>query len=212
MNSGLVANTLYPIEILIKNKGYAIQNDLYQISFLPVISTISTNQGSLSGGTKISITGDGFSNSFTLINIGMTSYTASKAQITYNSIDLTTLADQAGSNEILVYVNSLKSSCETTNCNFTFTSDVTPTVSSIQPTSLTTLNSQFTISGSNFGSDSSKVHVKIGSVDCILVSLVDTSIVCTLAALDLGSQSVDILVDGNFGFKFHFCIYLLSIK
>ena len=44
-NSGLVANKLYPIELLVKNKGYALQNDYYQINFLPVITWISNNQG-----------------------------------------------------------------------------------------------------------------------------------------------------------------------
>ncbi len=47
LNSGLVPNKLYPIELLVKNKGYALQNDLYQISFLPIITSISNNQGTL---------------------------------------------------------------------------------------------------------------------------------------------------------------------
>ena len=47
LNSGLIPNRLYPIELLIKNKGYALPNDYYQISFIPVINSISNNQGEL---------------------------------------------------------------------------------------------------------------------------------------------------------------------
>ena len=45
MNSGLVPNKPYPVELLVKNKGYAVQNDFYQIYFLPAITSISSNQG-----------------------------------------------------------------------------------------------------------------------------------------------------------------------
>ena len=199
LNSGLVPGTLYPIEVLLKNVGYAIQNAVYQISFLPVISAISTNQGSIAGGTLVNITGDGFVSALTLLDLDVTRYSQSlqNAQITYNSISVTTALDQAGTFEMLVHVNAIQALCESSNCNFTFTADVTPTVNSIQPTTFTALNTQFTISGVNFGTDSSKVHVTIGSVNCAIVSVVDTSIVCTLAALDLGSQSIDVLVDGK---------------
>ena len=45
LNSGLVANTPYAIELLVKNVGYALQNDYYQINFLPSIISISKTQG-----------------------------------------------------------------------------------------------------------------------------------------------------------------------
>ena len=54
-NSGLVPNQLYPIELLVKNKGYALQNDYYLINFLPVITSISKNQGIYNCKKKISI-------------------------------------------------------------------------------------------------------------------------------------------------------------
>ena len=92
-------------------------------------------------------------------------------------------------------VNGVDAVCNT-NCNFTFDSTLTPSVSSISPTSLTTPNTVFTISGNSFGTDMSKVHVTIGQVTCQVTSVVDTSIVCTLANLNLGIQNVNVLIDG----------------
>ena len=45
LNSGLIPNVPYSIEVLIKNKGYALQNSFYKINFLPSITSVSANQG-----------------------------------------------------------------------------------------------------------------------------------------------------------------------
>lgn len=119
----------------------------------------------------------------------------SNAQITYNNITFTTQQDQAGTYQMKTSVNGVDAVCNT-NCNFTFDSTLTPSVSSISPTSLTTPNTVFTISGNSFGTDMSKVHVTIGQGACQVTSVIDTEIVCTLANLNLGSQSVAVLVDG----------------
>ena len=47
LNSGLIPNVPYSIEVLIKNKGYALQNSFYRINFLPSISSVSKNEGSI---------------------------------------------------------------------------------------------------------------------------------------------------------------------
>ena len=120
----------------------------------------------------------------------------SNAQITYNTITFTTQQDQAGTYQIKTSVNGVAAICNT-NCNFTFDSNLTPSVSSISPTSLTTPNTVFTISGNSFGTDMSKVRVTIGQGACQVTSVTDTEIVCTLANLNLGSQSVAVLIDGK---------------
>jgi hypothetical protein len=108
---------------------------------------------------------------------------------------LTTQKDQSGTFEIRAFVNGVAAVCNT-NCNFTFDSTLTPSVTSVSPTSLATPNTVFTISGTSFGTDMSKVHVTIGQVTCQVTSLVETSIVCTLANLNLGTQNVNVLKDG----------------
>jgi len=153
--------------------------------------------GSISGGTRITINGDGFTSALTSVILDLTQYSIlnSNAQITYNNITFTTLEDQPGTYQIQTSVNGVVAICET-NCNFTFSSAFTPTVSSISPTSLTTPNTSFTISGTSFGTDMSKVQVTIGQVACEVISTIDTAIICTLPNLNLGSQSVNVLIDG----------------
>jgi len=112
-----------------------------------------------------------------------------------------TQQDQAGSSQIQTSVNGVSAVCNT-NCNFTFSSALTDAVSSISPTSLSTPNTVFTISGTSFGTDMTKVHVTIGQVDCQVTSTTDTEIVCTLSNLNLGSQSVSVLIDGKRYFIF----------
>jgi len=199
VNSGLIPNVAYPIEILVKNQGFAVQNSFYKINFLPSITSLSTNQGSVEGGTLLTINGDGFSISQTYVIIDLSQYSIlnANAQIANTNITLTTQKDQSGSFEIRAFVNGVAAVCST-NCNFTFDPTLTPSVTSVSPTSLATPNTVFTISGTSFGTDMSKVHVTIGQVTCQVTSVVDTSIVCTLANLNLGSQNVNVQIDGSY--------------
>ena len=188
----------YPIEILVKNQGFAVQNSFYKINFLPSITSLSTNQGSVEGGTLLTINGDGFLNSslttVTLVELSRYSILNSNVQ-SYTNITLTTQEHQSGTFEIRTFVNGVAAVCST-NCNFTFDPTLTPSVTSVSPTSLATPNTVFTINGTSFGTDMSKVHVIIGQVTCQVTSVVDTSIVCTLANLNLGSQNFTVLIDG----------------
>ena len=93
-------------------------------------------------------------------------------------------------------VNGVDAVCNT-NCNFTFSSSSTPTLTSITPLTLSTPNTIFTISGTSFGTDLTKVSVTIGRVTCQVTSTIDTNIMCTLPYLDLGSQTVAVLINGK---------------
>ena len=155
----------------------------------------------------MTISGDGFSTSLTSVVLDLTRYSLANAnaQITYTSIVLTTQLDQSGTFPIRTSVNGVSAVCNT-NCDFTFSSSSTPTLSSITPTTLSASNVDFTISGTLFGTDMSKVHVKIGQVTCQVTSTIDTAIVCTLPNLNLGSQTVSVLIDG-----IYLMIILMSI-
>ena len=109
-------------------------------------------KGSISGGTLVTISGDGFTSSLTSVILGFTQYSSrnTNAQITYSTITFTTQQDQAGSSQIQTSVNGVSAVCNT-NCNFTFSSALNTSVSSTSPTSLPTPNIVFTISGTLFG-------------------------------------------------------------
>ena len=156
----------------------------------------------MAGGTLITIGGDGFVSSLTSINLDLSLYYNNfYANVTYNSIVLTTSENQEGTFSFNVFVNQIKAMCSI-DCNFTFTSDKTPEITSISPDTFTDLNTTFTISGNKFSNDKTKVHVKIGTQYCEIDSVNDTSIICVLPRLNLENQSITILVDGKlFTFK-----------
>jgi hypothetical protein len=148
----------------------------------------------------VTITGDGFISSLTSVILHLSQYNALNGkitQITDTSLTLTTQSDQAGTFQLATYVNGVAAVCQIANCNFTFSSSFTPTLTSITPLTLSTPNTIFTISGTSFGTDSSKVSVTIGRVTCQVTSTIDTTIICTLPYLDLGSQNVAVLINGK---------------
>lgn len=198
LGSGLLPNILYDIEVLVKNQGYALQNDFYQISFESVITDVSVNEGSISGGTLLVISGDGFSHSSTFVNLDLTQYSSRNfnvENITYDTIVFSTKLDQEGTFPFVVNTNGQNALCMTHNCNFTFSSNFTPIIGSISPITFSSLNTTFTITGSNFGNDS--VHVTIGKSNCLVQLSNDTYILCLLDSLNLGPQSISILADGK---------------
>ena len=145
----------------------------------------------------LTISGDGFVSSITQIILGVSSYFNNiNANVTYNSIILNTSPDQEQTYELMVYVNGVKANC-TINCNFTFTIDSTPEISSISSNNFNDLNTTFTINGSKFSADMSKVKVTIGDEICNVESSSLTSISCILPRLSLGSQNVNIFIDSK---------------
>ena len=45
LNSGLLANRPYSIELSVNGLGFALQNDFYQINFVPAILSVTPTQG-----------------------------------------------------------------------------------------------------------------------------------------------------------------------
>ena len=136
--------------------------------------------------------------SLSQVSLGLSTYSIylNNANMTYNSITLTTLIDQESTNDVRVYVNGVKAICNVTD-TFRFTIDVTPEISSILPNNFGDQNTTFTISGSKFSNDVSKIQVTIGTEICELVSSNLTSISCVLPRLNLGAQYLNVLVNSK---------------
>lgn len=154
----------------------------------------------MAGGSSISINGDGFVPSQTAVVLGSSTFQLknSNANIAYTSINFETLPNQEGAYELSVYVNGFQAVCSNNNCNYTFTSAATPKLTAVSPNTLSDSNTLITITGQNFGSDSSKVKVSIGGEDCAVASTSQTTITCTLNRLALGNQAVMVTIDGKY--------------
>ena len=141
----------------------------------------------------MSILGDGFGGQV-VISLGSYQYTSGpNALIAYDSIHLTTLSDQNGDYELSVVANGVMVECLAT-CNFSIRSAYTPLVTSASPSSVSDSSSQVVITGSNFGSNSEATLVHVGSSNCTIVSVSDTSITCALlSGIDLGDQAIEVI-------------------
>jgi hypothetical protein len=150
--------------------------------------------GSSEGGTTIVISGDGFSDG-SLVQLSGISYTRTNANISYNQISLITKLSPVGVNSLSLYVNGIKALCSSSSCDYEFSSQVAPTLSLISPTSISDA-AIVTISGTQFGSDSTKLSVKIGTETCSVTYSTSNSITCSLTGLRVGSQLVIVNLQG----------------
>lgn len=196
-NSGLIPNFDYPIEVLVKGVGYALQADSFKIKFLPYIETYSPTIGSIAGGTQLLIKGDGFMPEQTSIQIGQSIfYSTVNAKVNHESILIETSTEKSGKYEIKVFSNSAQAVC-IGSCEFEFTSTNAPQINSVSPQSLNT-SSIVTIVGKNFGVNATAVSVKIGENECNVTSIEDVKIKCFIKGISEGSNLLTINVIGKF--------------
>jgi hypothetical protein len=76
------------------------------------------------------------------------------------------------------------------NCTFTTSSSYTPTITAVSPNTVSDSNTEITIDGQNFGIDSSNITVRIGDQNCLVSSVLDTQLNCTINGLSVGDQPV----------------------
>ncbi len=159
--------------------------------------SITPNKGTDLGGTSVTIYGDGFYTDQTNINFGLeTDFNSKTAKISYDTIIFKTWAASEGDYLIKVIVNNQDSVCNT-NCTFTISSNYTPIINTILPNTVNDSNTEIVINGLNFGNDTSKIRVDIGSQNCLLNYADDSIIRCILNGLDIGDQIVQITT-GNY--------------
>lgn len=140
----------------------------------------------------VTITGDGFDASTTQLNFVGTD----SLQVTYNTITFVTRPTSANTIPLDVYVNTINAQCNVSPaCQFQFDSSIAPTLSAVSPTSVNSATT-ITLTGTNFGSDSTKLSVKIGKQTCAVTAASGTSATCTLAGLEVGAQSIQVNVIG----------------
>uniref|UniRef100_UPI00193AC945 fibrocystin-L-like n=1 Tax=Styela clava TaxID=7725 RepID=UPI00193AC945 len=193
-NPNAGANIGISYEVIVNVLGYGdafvdIPTDAdKRFALLPSISSITPATGSLAGGTYIDILGTGFMDDVTSVNIGGDDCEIISQD--YVSINCKTSSGSQGSQTVGVVVNSYQAVC-LSSCDFLFDVSVTPSVSSIEPNSVSSENTAIHITGTGFDGDSS--DVMIGDSTCVIDSINATHIECTIAEL----------IAGNFETKVH---------
>ena len=96
-------------------------------------------------------------------------------------------------------INSIPSSCLSENCTFNFSTEATPLIESVYPSS-GQQGTTITVYGSGFEGDSSEgddVRVWLGGVECVVIAVNDSEISCTVQEHPAGSVSVSVHIPGK---------------
>jgi len=137
-NATVPINEPLPVKVLVYGAGYALVaiNDISNstITFYAFIENYTPTIGSVLGNQHLSITGSGFFNTTTTVDIGgseceilFLNYTAIVCNVPSYSGEF-----QA---EVVVTTNGLEARCGLSSCYFNYSLSSTPTISSVDPTS-----------------------------------------------------------------------------
>ena len=137
------------------------------------------------------ISGDGFLQGKTIVTIGDKVYTEF-ISITFTSISIRTKPDTDGVKDVKVIVNGVEAISAVT---LEFSSSIAPSISSVSPSSLDA-GGVITLTGTNYGSDTSLLNVKVGSENCQVLTATETELTCRVAGVNLGSQAITINLVG----------------
>ena len=107
--------------------------------------------------------------------------------------------------QVSVFVNDIPAYCAIGLCDYEYSSEATPAITSVTPSSGKN-GSMVSIIGTNFGNESEGVYVLIGEVECTQVELIDSSeISCVLPFHACGILPLKINIPGlGFSTTFQF--------
>jgi hypothetical protein len=157
----------------------------YSDGMAPTISSISPNNGPISGGTSVTVTGSQFMNG-ARVTIGGVSCNS----VTYNSATSLTCITPPGSYGVKsVVVTNPDAQAITLTTGFTYSNGMAPTISTIAPNSgPITGGTAITIIGSGY---SQGTEVSIGGLSCSNVMFINsTSLSCITPVGTIGAKSV----------------------
>ena len=101
--------------------------------------------------------------------------------------------------QVEVVINSISSACSSQNCSFNYSAEATPLVESLVPSS-GQQGTNITLYGFGFqgnGGEDEGVRVWLGEVECVVISVNETEIMCTAQAHSAGSVGVSVHVPGR---------------
>ncbi|MEA9355233.1 IPT/TIG domain-containing protein [Bacteriovorax sp. PP10] len=173
-----------PVDVIVTNPDNQISTAI-TFTYLPVpmISSITPNYGSTSGGTSITISGTGFTSVSSLTIGGSVCNTV--VVVNPNQITCTTIAHAAGLFDTIITSNDGQTS--TFASSFTF--NPPPAVSSLDKNSGPLAGGQLiTINGSGFVNGTA---VEIGGIPCVGISFINsTTLTCTPASNSAGPKTL----------------------
>ena len=214
---GVAESGYYHIDVHVKGKGFATVNSLqfgpirnsshpasnlspYPYVFVAaMVTSIIPNMGSLAGGTKISIHGNGFSNIATRNSVTVREIPCVITSSQYSLITcITGSSNREKSGKLLVFVNGYRAS---NNVKYSYATMVTPIITGITVANSNSIEGGdwLVITGNQFTNDTNLVSVMIMSdpvSSCNVTSASNDTINCTLPHLPAGVYQLTVHITG----------------
>ncbi|XP_060573258.1 fibrocystin-L-like isoform X2 [Ruditapes philippinarum] len=191
---------LYPLNMRVGNRGHALISIASEedtgFGLIPNIESITPTSGSLAGGARVTITGFGFGDS-PLVYIGTS--TCDIVESSYSEIICESPASSQGENDIEVHAyingNPLPAECQTSTmtCRFSYASLWTPSVTAINPDSMSS-STTVTITGTSLGTDKTELEVIIGGSSATVLTANDTTLTARIDNIPAGDNDVIVKV------------------
>jgi hypothetical protein len=160
----------------------------------------------------LTIDGNGFASSIDNVQITVGTNVCTIGQTTPGQIQCTIPAQGSNTSSATIHITSNSVTFPDT-FTLTYSSAVTPTVTSINPTSRSA-NETLTITGTNF--IDGQTSVSIGGSSCTIVSASTTPITCTIRSSSAGSQPVVVYVasvgKSNSNIQFQYALQVSNVS
>ena len=199
-----IAGEALDVTVKILNRGYAFvradAGDTVDFLLKPSVTAVSPSSGSQAGGTLVTITGDGFSNttSDNVVEIGST--VCDVVTSSFDTIVCRTRASAEQAQQVIVAVRGSESEClgdDSTDCEYSFELDRTPMVTLVSPANIESLETKFRFQVSRLPSSAKDVTVTVGNEVCNVTEVLSQLVKCVLPGVVFGSHKIVIHVSGK---------------
>ena len=214
---GVAESGYYHVDVHVKGKGFATVNSLqfgpirnsshpasnlspYPYVFVAaMVTNVIPNIGSLAGGTKISIHGNGFSNIATRNSVTVKGIPCVITSSQYSLITcITESSNRERSGKLLVFVNGFRAR---NTVRYSYATMVTPMITDITVSNINSTQGGdwLVITGNRFTNDTNLVSVMIISdpvSSCNVTSVSHDTINCTLPHLPAGIYQLTVHITG----------------